>query len=65
MLLSVVHVVFFGRAPYIKETLSDFLINYGSRSRGHNSVVSGYLTYTSFPWVDGWSMDPWVLGRHR
>ena len=24
MLLSVVHVVFFGRAPYTNETLSDF-----------------------------------------
>ena len=32
---------------------------------GHNSVVSGYLTSTSFPLVDGWSTNPWVLGRHR
>ena len=30
MLLSVVHVVFFGRAPCRKETISDFLLNYGS-----------------------------------
>ena len=27
-----------------------------------NSVVSSYPTSTSFLWVDGWSMDPRVLG---
>ena len=54
MLLSVVLVVFFSRAPCTKETLSDFLLNYGSWSRGQNSVVSGYSTSTSFPRVDGW-----------
>ena len=31
MLLSVVQVVFLGRVPCTKETLSDFLLNYGSR----------------------------------
>ena len=29
-----------------------------------NSVVSSYPTSTSFSWVDGWSMDPPVLGRY-
>ena len=28
-------------------------------------MVSGYLTSTSFPRVDGWSTDPRVLGRHN
>ena len=32
--------------------------------KGHNSVVSGYPTFRSFPWVDGWSTDPRVFGRH-
>ena len=27
-------------------------------------MVLGYPTSTSFPGVDGWSTDPWVLGRH-
>ena len=27
-------------------------------------MVSDYLTSTSFSWVDGWSTDPRVLGRH-
>ena len=27
-------------------------------------MVSGYPTSISFPWVDGWSMDPRVLGSH-
>ena len=31
MLLSVAQVVFLGRAPCTKETLSDFLLNYGFR----------------------------------
>ena len=31
MLLSVIQVVFFGRAHYTKETLFEFLLNYGSR----------------------------------
>ena len=31
----------------------------------HNSVVSGYPTSTSFSWIDGWSTDPRVLGRHK
>ena len=28
-------------------------------------MVSGYLTSTSFPWVDSWSTDPRVLRRHN
>ena len=31
MLFSVIHVVFLGRAPCTKGTLSDFLLNYGSQ----------------------------------
>ena len=27
-------------------------------------MVSGYLTSTSFPLVDDWSSEPWVLGHH-
>ena len=29
---------------------------------GYNSAVSGHLISMSFPQVDGWSMDPRVLG---
>ena len=50
-----------GRAPHTKETLS----NHGSQERGHDGVVSGYLTITSFPWVDRLSTDPQVLGRNK
>ena len=28
-------------------------------------MVSGYPTSTSFPRVDDWSTDPWVLGCHK
>ena len=28
-------------------------------------MVLGYPTSTSFPRVDAWSMDPWVLRRHN
>ena len=28
-------------------------------------MVSGYPTSTSFPRVDGWSIDPRVLGHHK
>ena len=31
MLLSVVQIVFLGGTPYTKETLPNFLLNYGSR----------------------------------
>ena len=31
---------------------------------GHNSAVSGHPISMSFPQVDGWLMDPQVLGRH-
>ena len=61
MLLSVVHVVFLGRAPCTKDS-ARFLLNYGFRKRGHNSVVSGYPTSTRFSQVDGWSTNPRVLG---
>ena len=27
-------------------------------------MVLGYPTSASFPRVDGWSTNPWVLGRH-
>ena len=32
---------------------------------GHNSAVSGHPISTSFPQVDNWSTNPWVLGRHK
>ena len=54
-----------GRAPCTKETLSDFCLNHGSWKRGHDGVVSGYPTTTSFSRVDELSIDPWVLGRHN
>ena len=38
MLLSVVQVVFFGRAPYIKETLSDFFFKVIGPSKGDTIV---------------------------
>ena len=47
-----------GRAPRTKETLSYFCLNHGSRKRGHNGVVSGYPTTTSFSRVDELSIDP-------
>ena len=32
---------------------------------GHNSVVSGHPKSTRIPWVDGLSMEPLDLGRHK
>ena len=32
---------------------------------GHNSVVSGHPKSTGIPWVDGLSMGPLDLGRHK
>ena len=32
---------------------------------GHNSEVSGHSISKIFPQVDGWSIDPRVLGRHN
>ena len=32
---------------------------------GHNSVVSGHPTSTSFSCNDGWSTDPWDLRHHK
>ena len=32
---------------------------------GHNNVISGHPIFTSFSQVDGWSMDPRVLGHHN
>ena len=37
----------------IEETLSDFLLNYGSRYMGHDGVASGYLTPTGFRRLTG------------
>ena len=53
------------RAHRTKETLLNFFLNHGSRKRGHDGMVSGYPTSTSFPLVDGLSTDPRVLGRHN
>ena len=53
-----------GRAPYTKETLSDFFLNHGSRKRGQVGVVSSYPTSTNLPRVDELSTDPRVSGRH-
>ena len=36
----------------------------GPGKRGLNGVVSGYLTSTNFPHVDGLSTDPWDLRCH-
>ena len=36
-----------------------------NEEKGHSGVVSGYPTFTSFPRVDGLSMDPRVLGCHK
>ena len=38
---------------------------YKEDSARFSSVVSGYLTFTSIPRVDGLSTDPQVLGCHR
>ena len=42
------------RASRTKETLSDFLLNYGSRQMGHDGVASGYPTPTSFHRLTGY-----------
>ena len=47
-------VLYLGRAPCIKETLSDF-----------RECRVGYPTFTSIPRVEGFSTDTPVLGRHR
>ena len=47
-------VLYLGRAPCTKETLPDF-----------RECRVGYLTSTSIQWVDGFSTDSPVLGRHR
>ena len=36
------------RASRIEDTLSDFLLNYGSRLMGHDGVASGYPTPIGF-----------------
>ena len=53
------------RASRSEETLSNFLLNYGSRKMGHNSVVSGHPKSIGFPRVGGLSMGPPDLGRHN
>ena len=52
MLLSVVQVVFFGRVPCTKETLSDFFKIMGPDKE---DPVVWYRGVTSFQMVDGWS----------
>ena len=54
MLLFILQVVFLVELPIHR-----------SRKRGHNSVVSGYPTSISFPWVNGWSTNPRVFRRHK
>ena len=49
-----IHVMYLGRAPRTKETLPDFREK--CRVTRHSRV---------FPPVDGWSTDPWDLGRHN
>ena len=56
-----------GRALRTKETHARFSFNLGSRKKkkGLNGVVSGYPTSTNLPRVDGLSMDPRDLRRHK
>ena len=49
--------LYFGRAPCIKETLPDFL-NPESWRKGLNEMVSGYPTSMNIRLVDGLSTDP-------
>ena len=48
----------FYRASRIEETLSDFLLNYGSREMRHDGVASGYPTPTGFHRLMGYQRDP-------
>ena len=45
------------RASHTKETLFYFLLNYGSQEMGHDGVVSGYPTPTSFLRLMGCQRD--------
>ena len=31
---------------------------------GHDDVVSGHTISIGFSWVDGWSTNPRIFGRH-
>ena len=50
------------RASRTDETLSDFLLNYGSRLMGHDGMASGHPTPTCFCWFTGCQRDPWDRG---
>ena len=42
-----------------------WLLNLWILVNGTHSAISGHPISMNFPHVDGWSMDPWVLGRHN
>ena len=46
------------RVSRTKETVRFFLLNYGSRSIGHDDVVSGYSISTGFRRLTGCQRDP-------
>ena len=54
----IVHVIFWVELPRTKETLPIFVKSWVSEKRGHDGVVSGYLTSTSIPRVDRLSTGP-------
>ena len=54
-----------GRVPHKMRLCPSFVKIMGPRKGGHDGVVSGYPTTTSFPWVDGLSTDHRVLERHK
>ena len=53
------------RVSCTKETLSDFLLNYGSRSMGHDGVALSCPTPTGFRKVTGCQRDPRDKGVTR
>ena len=55
---------FLDRASYTEETMFDFLLNYGSRSMGHDSVALGYSTPTGFRRLMGCQRDPRIGVSH-
>ena len=46
------------RACRTKKTLSNFLLNYGSRYMGHDGVALGYSTTIGFRRLTGCQRDP-------
>ena len=54
----IVHVIFWVELPVQRRLCPIFVKSWVSEKRGHDGVVSGYLTSTSIPRVDRLSTGP-------